>query len=230
MEKNKRENMSNVFYFLGRILTNKLVIALIIIAVLGGISLGVKQVAFTDNKTTKLGFEDIGELATQEARCTEVNVTDQSKKLFGIKIPFTQSKYIYSYDVVVKAGIDFNKITWSVKDKTITVKITNDVEKLIAYRKISFDIIWWDAEGFRIPNEAIKEENGLSYVVRNRNGYYNKMLVKILKQNDEYCIVRQYKTEELEELGFTSSQIYSMRNIALYDEIVLNPTDEQMLQ
>lgn len=123
MEKNKRENMSNVFYFLGRILTNKLVIALIIIAVLGGISLGVKQVAFTDNKTTKLGFEDIGELATQEARCTEVNVTDQSKKLFGIKIPFTQSKYIYSYDVVVKAGIDFNKITWSVKDKTITVKM-----------------------------------------------------------------------------------------------------------
>ena len=129
----------------------------------------------------------------------------------------------------LKASVE-NIIDEDDESKTITVKITNDVEKLIAYRKISFDIIWWDAEGFRIPNEAIKEENGLSYVVRNRNGYYNKMLVIILKQNDEYCIVRQYKTEELEELGFTSSQIYSMRNIALYDEIVLNPTDEQMLQ
>ena len=129
----------------------------------------------------------------------------------------------------LKASVE-NIIDEDDESKTITVKITNDVEKLIAYRKISFDIIWWDAEGFRIPNEAIKEENGLSYVVRNRNGYYNKMLVKILNQNDEYCIVRQYKTEELEELGFTSSQIYSMRNIALYDEIVLNPTDEQMLQ
>ena len=129
----------------------------------------------------------------------------------------------------LKASVE-NIIDEDDESKTITVKITNDVEKLIAYRKISFDIIWWDAEGFRIPNEAIKEENGLSYVVRNRNGYYNKMLVKILKQKDEYCIVRQYKTEELEELGFTSSQIYSMRNIALYDEIVLNPTDEQMLQ
>ena len=129
----------------------------------------------------------------------------------------------------LKASVE-NIIDEDDESKTITVKITNDVEKLIAYRKISFDIIWWNAEGFRIPNEAIKEENGLSYVVRNRNGYYNKMLVKILKQNDEYCIVRQYKTEELEELGFTSSQIYSMRNIALYDEIVLNPTDEQMLQ
>ena len=129
----------------------------------------------------------------------------------------------------LKASVE-NIIDEDDESKIITVKIANDVEKLIAYRKISFDIIWWDAEGFRIPNEAIKEENGLSYVVRNRNGYYNKMLVKILKQNDEYCIVRQYKTEELEELGFTSSQIYSMRNIALYDEIVLNPTDEQMLQ
>lgn len=130
---------------------------------------------------------------------------------------------------VVKAEIE-NIIEEKDGSRTITVKITGDVEKLAAYRKISFDIIWWDAEGFRIPNEAIREENGLSYVVRNRNGYYNKMLVKILRKNDEYCIVKQYKTEELQELGFTNTQIYSMKNIALYDEIVINPTEEQMLQ
>ena len=49
MEKNKRENKSNVLYFLGRILTNKVVIALIVIAAIGGISFGVKEVAFTDS-------------------------------------------------------------------------------------------------------------------------------------------------------------------------------------
>lgn len=114
--------------------------------------------------------------------------------------------------------------------KTITIEISRNVENLIAYRKISFDVIWWSAKGFRIPTNAIKEVNGLSYVVRDRNGYYNKMLIKILKENDEYCIVRQYKTEELKELGFTNEQIYNMKNIALYDEIVLNPTEEQMLQ
>ena len=130
---------------------------------------------------------------------------------------------------VVKAEIA-NIIDEKDGSRTITIKITNDVEKIIAYRKISFDIIWWSAEGFRIPNDAIREENGLSYVVRNRNGYYNKMLVKILKQNDEYCIVRQYKTEELQELGFSNREIYNMKNIALYDEIVINPTIEQMLQ
>lgn len=114
--------------------------------------------------------------------------------------------------------------------KTIAIEITNNVENLIAYRKISFDVIWWSAEGFRIPTNAIKEENGLSYVVRNRNGYYNKMLIKILKENDDYCIVRQYKTEELKELGFSNEEIYNMKNITLYDELVINPTETQMLQ
>ncbi len=130
---------------------------------------------------------------------------------------------------IVNASVE-NIIEETNGSRTITIKITDNVEKIIAYRKISFDIIWWDADGFRIPNDAIKEENGLSYVVRNRNGYYNKMLVKILKQNDEYCIVKQYKSEELKELGFSNTQIYNMKNIALYDEIVINPTDEQMLQ
>mgnify|MGYP004520288363 FL=1 len=129
----------------------------------------------------------------------------------------------------VKANIT-NIIDEKDGSKTITIEISRNVENLISYRKISFDVIWWSAKGFRIPTNAIKEVNGLSYVVRDRNGYYNKMLIKILKENDEYCIVRQYKTEELKELGFTNEQIYNMKNIALYDEIVLNPTEEQMLQ
>lgn len=128
-----------------------------------------------------------------------------------------------------KANI-INIIDEEDSSRTITIEISKNVENLIAYRKISFDVIWWSAKGFRIPKNAIKEVDGLSYVVRNRNGYYNKMLIKILKENDEYCIVRQYKTEELQELGFTNEQIYNMKNIALYDELVLNPTEEQILQ
>ncbi len=130
---------------------------------------------------------------------------------------------------VVKASVQ-NIIEEDDGSKTITIKITNNVEDLIAYRKISFDIIWWSAEGYRIPNTALREENGINYVLRNRNGYYNKMYVKILKQNDEYAIVQQYETEELKELGFSTTDIYNMKNIALYDEIVLNPTEEQLLQ
>lgn len=114
--------------------------------------------------------------------------------------------------------------------RTIALRIEKDVQELISYRKISLDIIWWSAEGYRIPNSAIKEIDGLSYVVRNRNGYLDKMIVKVLRKNSEYCIVKQYTTEELQELGFTNTEIYNMKNINLYDEILLNPTEEQLLQ
>ncbi len=87
------------------------------------LALFIKNKFISHSKTTKIGFEDIGELATQAAYCTEINVTDASRELFGVQIPFTQSKYIYSYDVLVKAGYNFNDINWTVKDKTVEVTL-----------------------------------------------------------------------------------------------------------
>ena len=84
---------------------------------------GIKTHFSHDSKTTRIGFEDIGELATQTAYCTEVKVTEASRELFGLEIPFTQSKYVYSYDVMIKAGYDFHKIEWSVDNTTISVKL-----------------------------------------------------------------------------------------------------------
>ena len=68
-----------------------------------------------NNDTSRLGFQNVGELATQSAYCTEISMTEADRELFGLHIPFTQSKYIYSYDVVIKAGYDFGKIIWEVK-------------------------------------------------------------------------------------------------------------------
>ena len=90
-------------------------LVLIAAAVLSAGAFGLKSLFATDGKTTRLGFEDIGQLATQAAYCTEVKVAEKSAELWGLTIPFTQSKYIYSYDVEVKAGFDFGAITWSVK-------------------------------------------------------------------------------------------------------------------
>lgn len=78
----------------------------------------------TDGQTTKLRFENIGELATQSAYTTEVEVTDDDKKIFGISVPFTEAKQIYSYNVNVKAGYDFTKITYDVNDEKKEITIT----------------------------------------------------------------------------------------------------------
>ena len=98
-------------------------IAVIVIALGAGLYFG-KSLS-SESRITKLGFEDMGELATQAAYCTMVEDTEAARDLFGVEIPFTQSRLIYSYDVIVRAGLDFEQIEWSVDDpnKVIEVKL-----------------------------------------------------------------------------------------------------------
>ena len=110
----------------------------------------------------------------------------------------------------------------------IILKIENQIEELINYRKITFSLIWWNAEGLKVPNQAIAQENELNYVVRNRAGYLSKILVKVKKQGEKYSIIDSYTTEELTQLGFTKEDIVQYKKISLYDEIVLNPNLDRL--
>lgn len=110
---------------------------------------------------------------------------------------------------------------------TIIFSFTEGIEELLNYRKVSVDIIWWDASGFKVPNTCIFEENGLNYVIRTRAGYLDRVLVKVQKATDNYSIVTNYSTSELEELDIGNSVSTS---IILYDELLLKPSDEQKNQ
>ena len=124
----------------------------------------------------------------------------------------------------VDAEIEYK--TEEEEDYVITFKIVESVDELIEYRKMSFSIIWWSESGLRVPNSAIEteEKNGeeISYVTRTRLGYEDKILVKVLRQNEKYSIVRNYTSDELEELGYTSEEILGMKSISIYDEISIN--------
>lgn len=108
-------------------------------------------------------------------------------------------------------------------ENVLILKIEKGVEELISYRKISFDLIWWSETGLKVPNQAIVKENDLAYVVRNRAGYLNKLLVKVKREGEKYSIVEPYDTEELKELGFSNEEIISYKKISLYDEVIINP-------
>lgn len=105
----------------------------------------------------------------------------------------------------------------------IILEIDKQISELANYRKISFDLIWWSDTGLKVPNQAIVEENGLNYVVRNRAGYLDKILVEVTRKNDKYSIVSNYSTDQLKELGYTTDEIINMRKLSIYDEVVLNP-------
>lgn len=109
------------------------------------------------------------------------------------------------------------------EETLIILEINKQISELANYRKISFDLIWWSSTGLKVPNRAIIEEDGLNYVVRNRVGYLDKILVKVKRQNDKYAIVTNYSTSDLEKIGLGNNEIDTTKKISIYDELILNP-------
>ena len=110
----------------------------------------------------------------------------------------------------------------------LVIKIEKEVEELLNYRKITFDLIWWSDTGLKVPNQAIVQQDNLNYVVRSRAGYLSKLLVKVKRQGENYSIVEPYTTDELKDMGFSNEEINSYKKISLYDEILLNPDLEKV--
>ena len=126
------------------------------------------------------------------------------------------------YDVDSSITSEIVQINEEEDSRVIIFKIKDLPEKMINYRKISVDVIWWEYSGLKIPNSAIITEGDKSFVERNRAGYNAKVLVKILKQNDSYAIVDNYTTQELQELGYSYDEINNMYSIKQYDKIIVN--------
>lgn len=124
----------------------------------------VKDRFSTESQSTKLGFEDTGELATQAAYVTETNVTENARDLFGLEIPFTQSKVIFSYNVVIKAGYDFSDIRYTIDESNQIIHVQMPEAKILssAIDPDSF-MLYHDAESIFTPitvenyNEALAD-------------------------------------------------------------------------
>lgn len=106
-------------------------------------------------------------------------------------------------------------------DVIIVFEVFENVENLIEYRKISFDIVWWKYTGLKISNSAIIEENDKTYVEKNKIGYQEKIEVFVLRQNETYSIIA-YTDDDFEKLGFSEEEIDEIKRIELYDEIILH--------
>lgn len=132
-----------------------------------------------------------------------------------IRVQFSNSEEISAEIVYINIEAD--------DSRTIVFKITKKIDELVKYRKISLTVIWWDYTGFKVPNSSIKTVEGKNYVTKNRAGYKDDVLVKVVRQNDKYAIIDNYSTDELKELGYSTKEIAQIKKINLYDEILINP-------
>lgn len=128
----------------------------------------------------------------------------------------------------VKATIEH--INDEENSRILIFRIIQNVEQLVSFRKISMDIIWWSASGLKIPNSSIIYKEGLSYILKKENNKDKEVLVKIIKENDEYSIVKNYNTDELVELGFDEETIRKLNKIEEYDNIIINPNTKNVTE
>ena len=115
-----------------------------------------------------------------------------------------------------------NQVEGEENARILVFKIEDDIEKYLEYRRVQIDVIWWEYDGLKVSNSAIIEEDGLSYVLRSRLGIEEKILIKVLRQNESYSIVENYEDEELIELGYTEEELKDRNHIKLYDRIVVS--------
>ena len=109
--------------------------------------------------------------------------------------------------------------------RTIIFQTNNLLDEFISHRKIAIDVIWWSESGLKIPNQALIEENGLYYVMKNKAGMQSKMLVKLKGQTDKFSIISSYSAKELQAIGYNEKDIRNYKKISNYDEIMLNPQE-----
>lgn len=142
-------------------------------------------------------------LDSDEARNSEVGKS--------IKLRLQNSDEV-SAKIVYKANESDNKVL-------LVFEVNSDVTELIKYRKTTFDVIWWSDSGLKIPNSAIKYEGDFAYVIRNKAGLKEKILVKVLRSNEKYSIVENYSYSELKEAGYDTSNLSNKKSISVYDQI-----------
>lgn len=97
-------------------------------------------------------------------------------------------------------------------------KITNEIDSLVDYRKLSCEVIWNTVSGMAVPTNAIYKdaEKGYDYVLMVYGAEYVRVPIKTVASSDSIVIAENYSKEEIEAMGLDSSF-----KLELYDELVI---------
>lgn len=128
------------------------------------------------SETIQDGLREMGRLITGEYYFTEVITVSSAKHLFntGIKLPFTQSSSIFSYDGTVTAGINFAAIS-------VTKEPEKDLITVILPRAEIFSVTV-DNESFVLYEERTGIGNPFSVAD------YNDALIQLKKNAGEKAV------------------------------------------
>ena len=174
----------------------KILITVVILAFLGvGTVIGVrllKPKSQTENVivTMQERLEKAAELNTASYFCTEIITSSDTKTIKNIKVPFTNKKFIITYDAIVKAGIkDLTKAQLEEKENTIIVKLPNVEITEVTIDNDSFQQIDTTKNIFNpvTPEDVNDAQKDLKEKTENKA--IEKGILKLAKENAEEILL-----------------------------------------
>jgi len=103
----------------------KTIIILLLVVLFSYTGISITSNFRNQTRATQFGLNDMDELVTQTAYVTVVQDSKVDKEFFNLfKIPFSESRMIFSYDFAVDASVDFEKISYKIDDKKKKINVS----------------------------------------------------------------------------------------------------------
>ena len=122
--------------------------------------------------TVEQQLQQISQLATTQYAYTNMGQFERGRDFYGIRIPFTTSRFIVSYSGVITAGVDLSQAQVEVTDEQVTVTLPaaqilsheidpDSLEVFDETRSIFNPITIEDYSGFQADQQGEMEEKAL---------------------------------------------------------------------
>ncbi|MCR5601768.1 MAG: DUF4230 domain-containing protein [Ruminococcus sp.] len=143
------------------LIKNKLVLSIVVsvLVLIFGIGIGAK--AFSKPKkltapikkeatVSSITLEEIllpaSDLISMKYTYTDVDIYENSKKAFGVKIPLTTDKVIFTYSGIVSAGIDLSQLTYDINNTEKKITITLPEPQFMSHEMDESGFKFYDAK------------------------------------------------------------------------------------
>ncbi len=137
-----------------------------------------------DNKLIQNRIESAKELTSLKYSYTNMGQFENSNKFYGYDIPFTQKKFIVSYDGVISCGVDLDKMQVKVNGKNIDIKLPKS--KILSHEIYEDSLKIFDQKT-SIFN-PIKVEDYNDFAKKQKKSVEEKAIERgILTQADKKC-------------------------------------------
>ncbi|EWM54573.1 DUF4230 domain-containing protein [Ruminococcus flavefaciens] len=121
----------------------------------------VSQETTVDSVTLEEIITPASDLITMKYKYTDADVYENSKKAFGVKIPLTTDKVIFTYSGVVSAGIDLSQITYDIDNDKKTITVTLPKPKFLSHEMDESGFRFYDAKNSIFTETKLEDYTSL---------------------------------------------------------------------